>query len=353
MATESLDVHAALERFYAEIRPLDLGPLWTAKGLLPEQPRSAAVPYVWRYEVVREQLMRAGELVSEEQAKRRVLMLLNPGLEGAAASTANLYAGLQLVLPGEIAPAHHHAAAAIRFVLEGEGAYTTVDGERAIMHPGDLVLTPNWTWHDHGNETDVPMVWLDGLDIPLVNAVEANFFEVGENRQQEVTRPDNASSKLYATSRLNPAWVSWTKPYSPLFNYPWTETARVLEAVAGDEVGSPFDGVIFEYTNPDTGGACMPTMGCFVQQLAPGQHTDAHRHTTSTVYAVVSGNGATIVDGARLDWGPRDIFAVPGWAVHEHLNRASDEPAILFSFTDDPALRALALYREEPAERQG
>ena len=352
MSTDQQDIHAEIERFYEQIRPFHLGPLWTAWGLLPYEPRKQAVPHVWRYEEVREQLMRAGELVSEEQAKRRVLMLLNPGLGGEAATTTNLYAGLQLVLPQEIAPAHHHAAAAIRFILEGSGGYTTVNGERAIMHPGDLVLTPNWAWHDHGNDTDEPVIWLDGLDLPLVNAVDANFFHAGENRQQEPVKPDDASERLYATSRLMPAWIKWTKSYSPIINYPWSETERVLREVAPDTEGSPYDGLVFEYSNPETGGSCMPTMGCFVQQLAPGQHTEAHRHTTSAVYSVVRGEGYSIIDGTRIEWGPRDTFALPGWATHEHVNGSDTEPAILFSYTDDPVLHALDLYREEPQPQQ-
>jgi gentisate 1,2-dioxygenase len=352
MAVNQRDIRVEREQFYEGLKPHNLGPLWTAEGVLPLEPKSKAVPYVWPYEEVREHLMRAGELVTEKEAMRRVLMMLNPGLGGEIATTNNLYAGLQLVLPGEVAPAHHHAAAAIRFIVEGEGAYTTVDGERAIMHPGDLVLTPNWAWHDHGNETDEPMVWLDGLDLPMVNGLETNFFEIGQGDQQEITKPDDASARLYAKSRLTPAWLEWSKSYSPVVNYPWEQTEQVLSDVAGDTDGSPFDGIIFQYTNPQTGGTCMPTMGCFIQQLAPGMHTDAHRHTTSAVYSVVQGHGYSIIDGVRLDWSERDSFCLPGWAVHEHVNGSNSDPAVLFSYTDDPVIRALALYRELRAERQ-
>ena len=341
------------ESYYAGLGDHHVQPLWRQLGtLLPREPTSAAVPHVWRYSVVRELLLRAGEIVSAEEAERRVLMLMNPGLAPLAAAATNLYAGLQLVLPGEVAPAHRHAASALRFVVEGEGAYTAVDGERTVMSIGDLVLTPSWAWHDHGNESDAPMIWLDGLDLPLINAMEANFFGGASERSQQQTRPADSTTRLWAHSRLNPTWVSWDQPYSPLVSYPWSVTAGVLKAALEEQTGSPYDGVRFEYVNPLTGGPVMPMLACFVQALAPGQGTEAHRHTSSAIYHVVSGNGRSIVDGVTIDWGPRDTFAIPGWAVHEHVNDAGDEPAILFSFSDEPVLRGLGYLREAPAERQ-
>lgn len=338
--------------FYAALGEFHVQPLWTQPGLLPPEPVSKAVPHVWRYREMRELLLRAGEIVDTKEAERRVLMLMNPGLAGAAAAATNLYAGLQLVLSGEVAPAHRHAASALRFVIEGSGAFTAVSGERQVMHPGDLVLTPNWAWHDHGNDSGEPMIWLDGLDLPLINALEANFYERGSEQSQELTRPDNLSARTYAPARLNPLWEAWPHPYSPVFNYPWEQTERVLRAAAEGVDGSPTDGLVFEYTNPRTGGPALPTLGCFVQALAPGRHTDAHRHTTSAVYHAVRGHGSTIVEGERIDWEERDTFAVPGWTVHEHVNGSADDRAVLFSFTDDPVLRVLGYYREESAERQ-
>jgi gentisate 1,2-dioxygenase len=220
------------------------------------------------------------------------------------------------------------------------------------MRPGDMVLTPNWAWHDHGNESDGPMIWLDGLDIPLVNKLDVPFFETPGEDRQELTEADDASMHAYALGRLNPGWKTWDKRYAPIVNYPWAQTERVLAETARDTDGSPADGVLFRYTNPLDGGPPLPTMGCSVQLLKPGTHTDAHRHTSSAVYHVVRGHGRSIVDGVELAWGPRDTFAVPGWAVHEHVN-AGDGDAVLFSFTDEPVLRALDLYREAPAERQG
>jgi len=294
-------------------------------------------------------LLEAGDLVTAREAERRVLVLMNPGLGGAAAATPNLYAGLQLVLPGEVAPKHRHVATAIRFVVEGEGAYTAVDGQRTIMRPGDMVLTPNWAWHDHGNDSDEAIIWLDGLDIPLVNALDVPFFDSPGEDRQELTDPDDAAAHRYASSRLNPAWGDWQRNYSPMVNYPWSQTEATLRAVAADTDGSDCDGVIFSYTNPLNGGPALPTLGCNVQLLKPDTHTGAHRHSSAAVYHVVQGQGTTVVDGREVQWSEKDTFAVPGWTLHEH---AVEGEAILFSFTDEPVLRVLDLYREETAERQ-
>lgn len=351
MAVEQAPGAIDAEAFYAGLGRFNVHPLWRQPGLLPPEPVSKAVPFVWRYAELRDLLLQAGQVVDAEEAERRVLMLINPGLDGRPAATTNLYAGLQLVLPGEVAPAHRHAASALRYVIEGVGAYTAVNGERQVMLPGDLVLTPNWAWHDHGNETDDPMIWLDGLDLPMINAFEANFFDRSAETSQELTRPDNASTHLYA-GRLKPVWESWNEPYSPVFCYPWSETERALADLTGESPGSPTDGILLEYTNPRTGGPVLPTLGCRIQSLTAGRHTDAHRHTASAVYHVVRGHGSSVVAGERLEWKERDTFAVPGWAVHEHVNGSADEAAILFSFTDEPVLRVLGYYREESAERQ-
>lgn len=340
------------EAFYSGLGDHHVAPLWRASDLLLPEPVSKAVPHVWRYLEMRRLLLESGEVVTAEEAERRVLMLMNPGLDGEAAAATNLYAGLQLLLPGEVAPKHRHAASALRFIVEGSGAYTTVNGEKTLMHVGDLVLTPNWAWHDHGHESEEPMIWLDGLDIPLVNALETSFFDHSGEQRQELTKLVDASAHLFANARLNPIWERWEHPYSPIVNYPWVQTERALRAIAADTEGSPTDGVILQYVNPYTGGAVVPTMACFVQLLAPGLHTEAHQHTTSAVYHVVRGHGRTIVDGTSLDWQARDTFAVPGWALHEHVNGSHDEEAVLFSFTDEPVLKPLGLYRERDGERQ-
>src|SRR5450631_225073 len=183
-------VHDERRRFYDEISRANLTPLWEVlHALVPTAPTTPCVPAHWRYAELRPHLMRAGELISAEEAVRRVLILENPALRGQSCITQSLYAGLQLILPGEVAPSHRHTQSALRFIVEGAGAYTAVDGERTIMHEGDFVITPTWTWHDHGNDSSKPMVWLDGLDIPLVAMFNAGFAENGESDEQVVTVP--------------------------------------------------------------------------------------------------------------------------------------------------------------------
>lgn len=341
------------DAYYAGLDTFNVTPLWRQlETLLPREPKSRAIPYLWRYADLREQLLKAGEIISAEEAERRVLMLVNPALAPVVETANNIYAGIQLVLPGEIAPMHRHAAAAFRLVIEGSGAYTAVDGERAFMNPGDVVVTPGWAWHDHGNTSDVPMIWMDGLDLPLISKLECNFFDGGPERSQDELVPADSSERMYAGGRLNPKWTTWDKPHTPVVNYPFSRTEEILRSALADWRGSPTDGVIFEFTNPLTGGPLMPTLGVCVQALAPRLHTDAHQHTSSTIYHVMRGNGRTIVDGETIEWTEHDTFAVPGWAVHEHVNSEGDE-AILFSHTDEPVLKALGYYRERACERQG
>jgi gentisate 1,2-dioxygenase len=216
------------------------------------------------------------------------------------------------------------------------------------MLPGDLVLTPNWTWHDHGNTTGNPMIWLDGLDLPLTHLLEAVFFEPYPEDIQPITLPTDSSLTAYGSGVLRPAWEKPQSTHSPLMHYPWDKTWSALQGLAPVADGSPYDGVVLEYTNPNTGGPVMPTMACHAQLLRPSEATKAHRHTASVIYHVVEGEGYSIVDGQRLDWSEKDVFCVPGWAFHEHANSSATDPAVLFSFTDAPVLQALSLLREQP-----
>ena len=274
-----------------------------------------------------------------------MLMLLNPGLEGAAATTPTLFAGMQLILPGEVARAHRHSPAAIRVIVEGHGAYTAVDGERCFMEPGDLILTPSWSWHDHGNDTAEPMIWLDGPDLPMLGALDVIFSEHAASEQYGVTKPNDVSTRLYHQPGLRPASTPESQPYSPLLNYKWTRTTAALAALP-DSAATPYDDLLLDYINPYTGGPVLPTMGCAAQVLRPGVHTQAHRHASSSVYLVIQGQGYSIIDGQRFDWEQGDVFAVPSWACHEHANLSRTEATALFSFTDAPVMKALGLYRE-------
>jgi gentisate 1,2-dioxygenase len=230
--------------------------------------------------------------------------------------------------------------------MEGAGAYTAVDGERVYMAPGDLILTPSWAWHDHGNETDKPVVWMDGLDVPLVQAVNAMFFQMYETPQVPLTKPNNASAQLYGHASLSPTWVKERPRSSPLLLYSWEKTSPALAALR-DTPGDAHDDIALEYTHPQTGRSLLPTMACWIQMLRPGARLAAHRHTGSAVYYVVQGTGETIIDGCRFAWGKGDIITLPSWALHEHANLSARDTAVLFSIQDRPVLEGLGLYREE------
>jgi gentisate 1,2-dioxygenase len=336
---------AELQDFYAQLQAQHVTPAWISGGISTE-PVSQAVPYVWHWRDLRPQALRAAELVGTEQAERRVLRLHNPELSGTSASNT-LVANIQIVMPGEIARAHRHSGSALRLIIEGQGGYTVVNGDRIPMSPGDLVLTPNWTWHDHANDTDAPMIWLDGLDTPLVRMLEAGFYEQYDEEVQPVSEGISLSSAKYGAGGLRPAWETAPETKSsPLWRYPMSQVRDTLERLAAEENGSPFDGVILEYTHPLTGGSAMPTIACYMQMLRPGEHTQAHRHVCCTNYHVIEGSGYSRVGDRQLDWEDKDVFTIPTWTFHEHVNTGS-RPAFLFSFSDAPVMKALELYREE------
>jgi gentisate 1,2-dioxygenase len=336
---------AALQDFYAALQAQHVTPAWISGGVSIE-PVSKAIPYVWHWRDLRPQAIRAAELVGTAQAERRVLRLHNPALPGASASNT-LVANIQIVMPGEIARAHRHSAAALRFIIEGQGGYTVVNGDRIPMYPGDLVLTPNWTWHDHANDTDAPMIWLDGLDTPLIRLLEAGFYEQYHQEVQPLGKGVALSSVKYGTGGLRPAWEPTPATQSsPLWRYPLDQVRSTLERLVAEDHGSPFDGAILEYTHPLTGGPVMPTIACYMQMLRPGEHTQSHRQVCCTNYHVVEGSGYSLVGGQRLEWEDKDVFTIPTWTFHEHVNTGS-RPAFLFSFSDAPVMKALDLYREE------
>ena len=310
-----------LQDYYTQLRAQHVTPAWIGGGISIE-PHSKAVPYLWRWRDLRPQAMRAADLVGTQQAERRVLRLTNPELPGTSASNT-LVANIQIVMPGEIARAHRHSAAALRLIIEGRGGYTVVNGERVPMFPGDLILTPNWSWHDHANDTDEPMIWLDGLDTPLVRMLEAGFYEEYHRERQDIGTSVNLSP----------------------WHYPMSEMRAALQRAAAD-AGDTGDGIILEYSNRATRGPVMPPIACFMQLLRPGERTQACRRVCCTNYHVVEGAGYSMVDGQRLDWEDKDVFTVPTWTFHEHVN-SGDRPAFLFSFSDTPVMKALSLYRHE------
>jgi gentisate 1,2-dioxygenase len=341
------------QEFYQELERKHLVPLWNiTANLLPKEPKSRVVPYLWRWDDFLPLVRRSGELAPLSRgAERRVLGLINPGLPGRYGATHTLWAGIQYLLPREVAPAHRHSPAAIRFIIQGECAFTTVEGDKCLMGRGDLVLTPPWTWHDHGNETDEPMIWLDGLDVPMVAEMEGIFFEPFPHDAQPIAKPVGDSERRYGIGQLRPTWQKSVGPFSPLLNYRWARTEEALRKLAAVET-SPFDDVALEYINPHTGGPIMPTLTCVTQLIRPGVRTKAHRHTGSLFYLVFEGSGQSVINGQRFDWSKGDVFVVPPWAWHEHAG-ADRQEAILFSVQDRPVMEALGLYREQPYEDHG
>jgi len=338
----------ARRAYYDRIDGQNLAPLWEVlDALITPEPKSRAEPFVWHYEEIRDAIMESGSIITAKEAVRRVLVLENPGLRGESKITNTLYAGLQLILPGEVAPAHRHTQSALRFIVEGEGAYTAVEGEKTVMRPGDFVITPTWTWHDHGNDSDQPMVWLDGLDVPIIGFLEASFAEDLDADSQPLARPDGDALARYGSGLLPVDWRP-SGPSSPVFNYPYARTREALETMRRAGEWDPCHGLKLQYVNPASGDYAMPTMATFMQLLPKGFRGARYRSTDGTVFSVVEGHGRTTLGDSVLEWGPRDTFIVPAWRNHQH---EADDDAVLFSFSDRPVQERFGLWREDRGNR--
>ncbi len=330
--------------YYDRIGANHMTPLWEVlHALVPTQPMSPAQAAIWRYAELRGQVLEAGRLITAEEAERRVLILENPALRGQSCITNTLYAGLQLILPGEVAPAHRHTQSALRLVLDGEGAYTAVDGERTTMRRGDFIITPAWTWHDHGNPGSEPVVWLDGLDIPTVRFLDAGFAEKSEEASQIPQRPEGDALARYG---LNMVPVDFQqKPSDPtrVFVYSFDRTRQALGGIAAGTPDAHF-GFKLRYVNPATGASPMPTIGAFAQRLPAGFETQAYRCTDGTVYVCLEGEGEAQVGETTYRFSPNDVFVVPSW---HSLRLRADRDTTLFSFSDRPMQQVLGLWREQ------
>lgn len=340
---QPLDEQAARQAYYQRIAGLGLTPLWEIMAaLVPERPRSSCQAHLWRYEHIRPALLESGGLISAREAVRRVLILENPGLPGGSSITPSLYAGLQLILPGEVAPSHRHTQSALRLIVEGTGAYTAVEGERVTMHPGDFIITPSWTWHDHGSGADGPVVWLDGLDIPLVRFLDCGFAENLGAEVQPLARPDGDALARFGANLLPIDWTP-TGAASPLFAYPYARSREALYQLSRGGDPDAVHGIRMQFVNPATGGPAIPTIGTTIQWLPAGFSGAAYRCTDGTVFHVIEGHGECRLEGAALRFGPRDTFVVPSWTGHCLV---AYEECVLFAFSDRPVQRALGLWRE-------
>ena len=338
-------VAAERQDLYRRMDRLNLTPLWEVlHDLIPPAPTTPCKPALWKYAEARPYLMEAGKLITAREAVRRVLILENPGMRGQSCITQSLYAGLQLILPGEIAPSHRHAQSALRFIVEGSGAYTAVDGERTTMHPGDFIITPSGTWHDHGHPGDGPVVWLDGLDIRIVQLFGAQFLENHAQEVQPVTRSEGTAAARYGA---NLAPLDSAAPFgrtSPVFNYPYERSREALGHLAKESDPDPCHGWKLRFVNPQTGGHAMPTIGAFIQLLPKGFRGAPRRSTDGTVYSVVEGRGTVAIGPETFRFEPKDVFVAPSWMP---VALQPEEEAVLFSFSDRPAQEALGLWRDD------
>lgn len=337
------DINTQRQRFYDKIHPANLTPLWEIlHAVVTKEPMTPCMPHLWKWADVHDWLHEAGGLISAQEAERRVLVLENPGLRGRTRITHSLYAGMQLILPGEVAPAHRHSQSALRFIMQGQGAYTAVNGEKVTMSAGDFVITPSWTFHDHGNPTDEPMIWLDGLDVPIVELFDAQFMESGEEASQEITLGAQVNFAEFGNT-MKPVAYQPKSQTSPLFWYPYDRTRDALETLKQHGGAHECWGHKLQYTNPVTGGWAMPSIGTFMQLLPAGFRGRPYRSTDSTVYAVVEGSGRCLIGGQSLAFGPKDVFVCPSWMPYQ---LEADSDAVLFSYSDRPVQQALDLWRE-------
>jgi gentisate 1,2-dioxygenase len=359
------NLQAALDQLHAEVEAGHMAPFWAIdKSVVHDQDRQVmdkkkAVPFVWRYKDRIEPLLyRSAELITTESSERRSLILVNPGLAPRRASVTTMYTAYRLNDPREIMPPHRHSPNAIRFGLTGAQNFTGVEGENITFGPGDMVLTPHDTWHNHGNQGGDPAINLSVLDLPLVETLNATYFEhdyTEEAQGQRVRRavqserfPSDYSQRVYGQGGLMPRFVSHargTGAASPMYVYRW-EMMRELFEKFRDWDGDPYEALTIEYVDPTNGQPVFKTITFFMQMLRPGERTRPLKQNASLLCAPFEGCGYSILDGKRLDWAPFDTMAVPGGSWCEHVNASAREPAFLFVASDEPTLKALALYQK-------
>lgn len=331
-------------KFYDRLAPQQLAPLWEVlKGLVQPEPASRAVPHAWSFKAVRPLLLESGELLTAEEAERRVLVLENPALPGQSRITNTIYAGVQLIMPGEVALAHRHTASALRFVLESKGGYTSVAGERTEMSRGDFIITPNMGWHDHGQEEDSPVIWVDGLDLHMINFFDSGFSDHYPNKTQPLTKQSGESLARFG-SGLVPMTAS--SPFgltTPIFNYAY---ARSRAALVDASAGTPDPHLAFalRYANPLDGGWALPTIATWLTHVPKGFETAPSRSTDGQVFIVVEGEVVAEIGDKTFALGESDIGIIPSWNVRR-LRATQD--AIVFFFSDRSAQEKLGIWREQ------
>ena len=327
----------------------NMAPLWEVlRDLAPREPSQVIDPTVWRAATIRTNMAVACESISAEDAERRVLVLENTRLRGRSMATNSLYAGIQMILPGETAPSHRHTASALRLILAGQGGYTTVNGERVGMAKGDFIVTPSDTFHDHGAEGAETVMWLDGLDVPIVQLLNAGFSADDTTPRQNLRRPNGDSLARYA-SGLAPAGYVPTVTASPVFHYPYTRTRAALIQLAAADEWDAAEALKLRYTDPTTGRSPIATMAAFLQLFPAGFRGQTYRETDAAVACIVEGELRVTISGKALDIREGDVFVLPGW---EWRSFEAADTCILFSFSDRPLQESLGFWRAERAAEQ-
>jgi gentisate 1,2-dioxygenase len=353
--------NAALEALYRGFEAELLIPLWTEIGdLMPRHPRSKAVPHLWRWARLLELAGEAGRIVPVGRGgERRAIALANPGLGGRPFATPTLWAAIQYLMPGENAPEHRHTQHAFRFVVEGEGVWTVVNGDPVRMSRGDFLPQAGWNWHSHHNAATAPMAWIDGLDIPFSYLTESQFFEFGRERVDaaEMRTPDRSrSERLWGHPGLRPLSQPDSPAATPLLAYRWVDTDRALtdqlqmEAEGHATTVSPGHAAV-RFTNPSNGRDVLPTIRTEMHRIQPGSQTVARREVGSSVFQVFEGTGEVVVADRKWAVKRGDMFVVPSWASFEARCDADGPGSLdLFRFSDAPIFEALHAHRSIAGE---
>jgi gentisate 1,2-dioxygenase len=334
------------EDYRSALTAQNLVPLWPSlRAVLPPgKPIPRTKPTCWAYQNLRPLLIQAGELTPIEKAERRVLVLANPGhgLEKMQASST-IYLGMQLLLPGEWAPAHRHTPNAVRMIVEGEGAYTTVEGEKCLMSRGDLILTPTGLWHEHGHDGDQPVIWLDVLDLPMVYYMEASY--VTEGKPQPVT--SEGADRAYQRGGVVPTpMFNRAQQAYPMLRYPWVDVRAALQALASSQ--PEIEAVQVSYVNPETGADCQKILGYSALMLRPGESLTMPARSTAMVFHQIEGGAEVSVPDHTFNLGEADTCCIPGYTPLSLVNHSKDLPAFLFIADDAPLQKKLGVYEVRP-----
>ncbi|NQV56734.1 MAG: cupin domain-containing protein [Rhodospirillales bacterium] len=346
-AAQTKDIDSQRQDYKDRLRKLGISPLWDQyRDLLSIEPQITSVPHIWKYDELRGILMESGDLISAQEAQRRVLMLENPAFQDQCKATETLFTGLQLILPGEIAPAHRHTPNALRLILEGDGAYTSVNGEKTVMHYGDYIITPNWCWHDHGHEGTEPVVWQDILDLPLLKSIGTIFYESYPDEQFPEGPPPGDSLHRYGSNML-PVGLQPDNLNSPIFCYPYEKSRETMEALSANSELDPYHGIKMEFIDPTTGGPAMSSISTFLIRMPQGFKTERYQTTEGAIFTCLEGKGRVVIGSGDaeqiIEFSPRDIFVVPCWYPHRF---EVDENTYIFEGTDKVVQSKLGLWRE-------